>query len=126
MAKEPQRRYQTATELAEDLQRFLDGQPVLARRVTHAYRLRRWCGRKPRFALLSVLATTVSLVAAVSVVQMNVARDEATRQTQISTDLSDDAIDSALSEELGYYANICRNPAIPQIPQMLQMLSSRY
>jgi len=41
LEKEPARRYQTAHELGQDLQRYLDGKPILARRVgqlEHAWR----------------------------------------------------------------------------------------
>lgn len=39
MEKDPQRRYDSARALAEDLQRFLDGDPIQARAATVAYRL---------------------------------------------------------------------------------------
>ena len=45
MAKEPERRYATAAELALDLRRFCDDRPILARRPNLAGRLARWSRR---------------------------------------------------------------------------------
>jgi eukaryotic-like serine/threonine-protein kinase len=60
MAKEPERRYATARELAEDLERFCDDGPILARRLTIAGRMARWSRRHKR-------ATAVALVGLVIV-----------------------------------------------------------
>jgi serine/threonine-protein kinase len=45
LQREPQRRYATAAALADDLQRFLAGQPIAARRDHTAYRVRKFVGR---------------------------------------------------------------------------------
>ena len=45
LRKEPTRRYQSATELLDDLRRERDGRPVSARPESAAYRLRRFAGR---------------------------------------------------------------------------------
>ena len=45
MRKEPQRRYQSAEQFSADLQRHMDGLPVLARRDTFGYRCRKFVGR---------------------------------------------------------------------------------
>jgi eukaryotic-like serine/threonine-protein kinase len=47
LRKEPTDRYGTAQELADDLKRFVDGRPILARRPTAAERLRTWSRRHP-------------------------------------------------------------------------------
>jgi eukaryotic-like serine/threonine-protein kinase len=53
MAKDPARRYPTAGKLAEDLRRFLEGQPIAARRVGVRERVVRWARRRPIQAVLS-------------------------------------------------------------------------
>jgi tRNA A-37 threonylcarbamoyl transferase component Bud32 len=47
MAKAPGGRYQQAAALAEDLRRFLGGEPILARPEGYGRRFRRWCRRYP-------------------------------------------------------------------------------
>lgn len=52
-------RYGSALELTEDLERFLSGERVLARRPTIARRSLRWCARRP---LITVLAAAVMIL----------------------------------------------------------------
>ncbi len=52
LQKEPAKRYDTAAALAEDLRRFLVGEPILARPVSRAEWLWRWCTRNRRIAAL--------------------------------------------------------------------------
>jgi WD40 repeat protein/predicted Ser/Thr protein kinase len=51
---EPSRRYQSAQELADELDRFLRDEPIHAHPVTRVERTRRWCRRKPALAGLIV------------------------------------------------------------------------
>ncbi len=53
LEKEAGRRYASATELADDLSRYLDGRPISARPISRVARLARWCRRNPRVAVLS-------------------------------------------------------------------------
>src|SRR5262249_23079821 len=57
--KDPQRRYPTADAMAEDLRRYLDDEPVLARRTTALERYARWARRHPGVAVLGAVLTAV-------------------------------------------------------------------
>jgi serine/threonine protein kinase len=69
LRKEPADRYLTAQEMADDLDRFLTGRPIMARPPTAVERLRTWSRRHP--ALLGsgvvalILLTATSLVSSV-------------------------------------------------------------
>jgi serine/threonine protein kinase/WD40 repeat protein len=55
LEKFPGRRYVTAQAVADELQRFLDGRPILARPISRAARLWRWCFRNRIVTSLAVL-----------------------------------------------------------------------
>jgi tetratricopeptide (TPR) repeat protein/tRNA A-37 threonylcarbamoyl transferase component Bud32 len=95
--KDPARRYASAKHLAEDLRRFLDGVPILARPVGTAERLWMWARRRPAMAALTatVAVSLVVLVAGGAYFndllrhERDVARgerNEAQRQRQIAQD----------------------------------------
>ena len=55
LQKDPARRYGSAQELAEDLQRFLAGEPIRARPIGWLGRTARWVKRKPAVAALAAV-----------------------------------------------------------------------
>jgi serine/threonine protein kinase len=55
LAKAPSERYATARELADDLSRYLDYQPIRARRATAAQRVRKWARRHPSVVWAAVV-----------------------------------------------------------------------
>jgi serine/threonine protein kinase len=68
LQKEPEKRYGSAGELAEDLRRFLDDRPIRARSAGSIERAWRWCRRKPAVAALSaVVVTSLIAVTAISI-----------------------------------------------------------
>src|SRR5262249_50293890 len=61
LQKEPGKRYGSAGELADDLRRFLDGEPVRARRTPPWERAWKWARRRPAVALLLAVSSAALL-----------------------------------------------------------------
>jgi eukaryotic-like serine/threonine-protein kinase len=68
LERDPAARYQSASDLAEDLQRWLEGRPIKARAVSPPVRLWRWSKRNPLVAtslatifIILLAATAISL-----------------------------------------------------------------
>lgn len=63
LAKEPRQRYASAKELADDLERFVNGRPIHARPVGRLEHIWRWCRRNPVLAsLLTIVAGLMMVV----------------------------------------------------------------
>ena len=82
LEKEPCRRYENAAQLGEDLNRYLNDEPILARRVSSLERSWRWCRRRPA-AAASILAGAATVLTAFVLVlvamQLNVSRERGKR-----------------------------------------------
>jgi WD40 repeat protein/tRNA A-37 threonylcarbamoyl transferase component Bud32 len=68
LEKEPARRYHSAAALADDLKRWQQGEPILARPASGLQRLVKWARRRPALAALSALVVLVSSLGVVGVV----------------------------------------------------------
>jgi tetratricopeptide (TPR) repeat protein len=75
LEKEPHRRFATAAELAEELDRYLTGRPILSRPIGPAGRAWRWCGRNR--AVAALLATVAAVLVTGSIVSTYFAIHEA-------------------------------------------------
>lgn len=69
-ARDPRHRYASVSDLADDLQRFLDDRPLHARRVSRVERVGRWCRRNPLMAASSIMSTLL-LLAVVGITWMS-------------------------------------------------------
>ena len=99
LQKDPAKRYLSAAELADDLDRWLRGEPVHARPLAWPGRFARWCRRNPRVATLSGAVAFLLVVAAAlgGAVSLNLAaaRDRAeavANQERDARQLADDAL----------------------------------
>jgi tRNA A-37 threonylcarbamoyl transferase component Bud32 len=79
------RRYRSAFELANDLGRFLSGEPIQARPVHAFERLVRWCRRHPAKALNIISAIALLLIAYFGWVWMRVREQEILLQDQAAS-----------------------------------------
>ncbi len=68
LEKEPARRYASAQDLAEDLERYLRGEPIQARRIGPVERARKWTRRNPAITGL-ITVSTLLLLAMIAIVQ---------------------------------------------------------
>ncbi len=79
LRKEPSGRYPSAQALAEDLERWLEGRPVLARRPTVFERLWLWSRRQPAAAAVVLLLLLIALGLLLVAQDLREQRDQARR-----------------------------------------------
>lgn len=63
LEKDPERRYETAEEVGEELRRYLRGEPISARPISAVAKAWRWCKRKPAVAGAVAVAFTLGILA---------------------------------------------------------------
>jgi WD40 repeat protein/tRNA A-37 threonylcarbamoyl transferase component Bud32 len=100
LAKRPEDRYPGCRDLAEDLRRWLEGEPIRARRLGLGERLLRWCKRQPGLAAaLGVAALALGGVAALAA-GYALSQAEADRRLRAENQRADAAAEEARLQRL--------------------------
>jgi eukaryotic-like serine/threonine-protein kinase len=125
LQKSPRQRYQTALELAQDLERFLEDKPIRARPVGWIGQSLRWCRRRPALAIslgiCSLLVLLIGIGSPIATVRINRERIAAEKarenesaqrhraeaaeheaQSQLYSALLEQARSTVLSDEMGH------------------------
>jgi tetratricopeptide (TPR) repeat protein/tRNA A-37 threonylcarbamoyl transferase component Bud32/ribosomal protein S27E len=110
LQKDPDKRYQTADELAADLRRFLNRQPIHARPIGRVERFWRWCRRNPMVASLAAFAATLLLLVAIVASAGYMRTKAALKQADANYDTAINAVDETL--------NVVGNDWLVNVPQM--------
>jgi hypothetical protein len=117
LQKEVRKRYPTAEELADDLQRCVEGRPIVARPAGRVERGWRWCRRKPLVAgLLALVALSLVTGTAVSTYFAIDASDQAAqardnqkkaddqaKQTSAALDKAEDTLIASWLRQIGQH-----------------------
>lgn len=105
LSKEPHKRYGTAQELADDLNRFLEGRPVVARPVGPINKAIRWCRRNRTVATLLCLlfvsmaaGTAISVNYAVEATRLAKSESTQRKQAEENRELAEDALEDARTQ----------------------------
>lgn len=82
LEKKPEHRYASMRELAADLRRFLNHEPILARPAGPIRRMRKWMVRHPTRSMSAAIGLVAVVVIAVVLVQLLQARNQAVEERQ--------------------------------------------
>ena len=116
-AREPSARYATSAAFAEDLLRFCDDRPIMARRSTLAERLWRWSRRNPALAFASSSAVfLLGLVAGLATTR-SLQFEAALRNAEIAQSQAEDNIDLAINA----FSSILDNVTSRGVPRSLAL-----
>ncbi|MEY2529109.1 MAG: eukaryotic-like serine/threonine-protein kinase, partial [Verrucomicrobiota bacterium] len=85
LERDPKARYQSAAELADDLEHWLGGRPVVARRVLPPTRIWRWSRRNPALAIAATACfCLIAAVAGLVVRERSISAPEAIAEKSIA------------------------------------------
>jgi ribosomal protein S27E len=101
LERDPNGRYKRAVEVADELQRFLDGKPIRARPISRLARTWRWAQRKPASATAALLLLLIAVAGPLVAVKlgMQARKIQAKYDEQIDTLAQEQKKRRALTEQ---------------------------
>jgi tetratricopeptide (TPR) repeat protein len=114
LSKDPQKRYGSAEMLAQDLDRWRNGEPILARPVGAAEKAWRWCRQRPVVAGL-LLAVLTALVAGLVVSNGFYLREKTAHEQAVAAEQEAQAIVRFLTEDVLFQATPAQNSREKQL-----------
>lgn len=124
MAKQPGRRYQSGQELADDLQRYLNGEPIAARPIGNVEKLGRWSAKNPFAVALFVAIMVGSIAGFVYLKSLNswIVREMALDNARLFSDMLEE-FNEYYSEIRGTYFENHANPEFdpPPLPATMRI-----
>ncbi len=123
MEKAPEKRYQTALEFGQELQRWLAGDPILARPISSLERAWRWCYKRPLIA--SLLVTIAMLLCSIGIggVVWGVRETRLRQAAQVSDTESRERLSSALASSAAEKLN--DDDSLGSLPYAVEALGVR-
>lgn len=104
LRKESAKRYSSAADFADDLSRWLEKRPIVARPVTRAEKAWLWCRRRPAVASLLVAMVSLAVVGAIIVKRREHQQESVDLVQRLVTAETDDAPDIVDDMELYWTA----------------------
>ena len=113
LEKDPARRFESAEVLADELQRYLDGKPILSRPISRTTRLLKWC-RRNRVLAGAIAVTAAGLlfggvslaVAYVETEEARVAVEQSLGETKKAQELSEASFQDALEAVNQFFTQV--------------------
>jgi serine/threonine-protein kinase len=120
LEKNPGRRYATARDLADDLDHFLAGRPIVARPVRAWERAWKWARRQPAAAALVAVSAAAVLAAVIGVVIHQAQLRQAAAQAQHERQVADERYQAA-RDTLAQILNELNNPRVAEVPGLHEL-----
>jgi serine/threonine-protein kinase len=106
LEKAPARRYASAGELADDLRRYVDGEPVRVRPVGPAERAWKWARRRPALAGLLGVSAAALLALLIGGAVYNVRLEAALKETQAERSRAEENLQRARQAVDRYFTRV--------------------